>query len=257
MGTIILPKIFHWKLEILRYHESSKIHKRTRQRVPSTNNGPLMKKPGETERERERLPFHRKWKKDEKKKKRPKRKREKKIGVRTASPESSGSKWLYIASAANAMASKLEAAWGQIECMPASSVPLIASDVRFGGMDEPRDNAFCHRLYESLDTRHDVGYERRETRVSISARYAAPLWNAHLLTFVAACLAKPRTRSFPGKHASWTRFRRPGSRWESWRNVRGWCSSAEHRRWNSYVIFQNLSFKDNCFSYVSIFDVRI
>lgn len=141
--------------------------------------------------------------------------------------------------------------------MPASSVPLIASDARFGGMDEPRDNAFCHRLYESLDTRHDVGYERRETRVSISARYAAPLWNAHLLTFVAACLAKPRTRSFPGKHASWTRFRRPGSRWESWRNVRGWCSSAEHRRWNSYVIFQNLSFKDNCFSYVSIFDVRI
>lgn len=41
------------------------------------------------------------------------------------------------------------------------------------------------------------------------------------------------------------------------RKVRGWCSSAEHRRWNSYVIFQNLSFKDNCFSYVSIFDVRI
>lgn len=68
-----------------------------------------MKKPGETEKERER-DFHFTASEKRMKKKRPKRKREKKIGVRTASPESSGSKWLYIASAANAMASKLEAA---------------------------------------------------------------------------------------------------------------------------------------------------
>lgn len=76
MGTIILPKIFHWKLEILRYHESSKIHKRTRQRVPSTNNGPLMKKPGETERERE-TSISPQVKKGWKKKKTEKKEREK------------------------------------------------------------------------------------------------------------------------------------------------------------------------------------
>lgn len=77
--------------------------------------------------------------------------------------------------------------------MPASSVPLIASDARFGGMDEPRDNAFCHRLYESLDTRHDVGYERRETRVSISARYAA---------HVVECTPSNVRRGLPGKTAN-------------------------------------------------------
>lgn len=138
-----------------------------------------------------------------------------------------------------AMASKLEEARGRIECMPVSSAATDSERRPIRRRERTGETMrFAIDCTEGLDTRHDVGYERRETRVSISARYAAPLWNAHLLTFVAACLAKPRTRSSPGKHASWTRF--------PLGIVRGCCPSADDDRAILTLLFQNLPFEDNC-----------
>ena len=91
---------------------------------------------------------------------------------------------------ANATVSKLEAARGQIE---SAGMVRAADSGRFGRMD---GRQCVLPVTVRAATHHDVGYERRETRVSISARYAAPLWNARLLTLCVA-LCVPETANEP------------------------------------------------------------
>ena len=111
---------------------------------------------------------------------------------------------------ANATVSKLEAARGQIE---SAGMVRAADSGRFGRMD---GRQCVLPVTVRAATHHDVGYERRETRVSISARYAAPLWNARLLTLCVALCVPETANEPPGggreQHASWVPSRGTSSR---------------------------------------------